>query len=85
MSQSLDRTADDAYRALLFDMLSNAPVWMSGAQCAGLQACDYESVLEACKTCPVLKQCQSWVNSHDIRVGVFAGELLEDRDIDSND
>lgn len=79
MSQSIDRTADNAYRSLLFESLKFAPTWMNHASCKNIDPRDYEEILQACKNCPVINNCQEWLNDHEIERGVFAGKIIESK------
>lgn len=79
MSQSIDRTSDNSYRSLLFDSLRITPVWMSKANCKNIDPREYEKVVQACDKCPVINNCQQWIDSHEIEKGVFAGKIIESK------
>lgn len=79
MSRSIDRTSNNVYRSLLFESLRVNPSWMNNANCKNIDPRDYEKVIQSCQECPVIQNCQKWLDSHEIVKGVFAGKVIDSK------
>lgn len=79
MSRSIDITSNSTYRSLLFESLRINPLWMNNAHCKDIDPRDYEKIIQSCQDCPVIQNCQEWLDSHEIDKGVFAGKIIDSK------
>lgn len=81
--RSDDRDLDDDTVVALFEHLFDVPEWMTTGECVrrGLDPKDTDSVLLACRACPVTVQCAELAEDLSLTTGVYGGVDLSKKEV----